>query len=153
MPTGCMRAVLPLPPDRAKCSAEFSRNHCWGDSVHLERSAEQRMLLESATRFLRSRGRSAQWSELAELGWIAAALSEDEGGLGGRAADVIPICEAIGATGTAVPYFSSVLLPAGVLAHTPPFDGPQELLQRFLDGESRLAVAHSERSVNFACDE
>ena len=111
------------------------------------------MLLESATRFLQSRVRGAQWSELAALGWIAAALNEDEGGLGGRAADVIPICEAIGATGTAVPYFSSVLLPAGVLAHAPPFEGRQELLQRFLDGESRLAVAHSERSVNFACDE
>ena len=121
--------------------------------MHLERTGEQRMLLESATRFLRRHGRGAQWSELAELGWIAAALGEDEGGLGGRAVDVIPICEAIGATGTAVSYFSSVLLPAGVLAHAPPFEGRQELLQRFLDGESRLAVAHSERSVSFAREE
>ncbi len=111
------------------------------------------MLLESATRFLRSRGRDAQWSELAELGWIAAALTEDEGGLGGRAADVLPICEAIGATGTAVPYFSSALLPAGVLANTPPFKGRQELLQRFLEGKAKLAVAHTERSLSFAGEE
>jgi len=121
--------------------------------VHLESTGEQRMLLESATRFLQSHGRSAQWSELAGLGWVAAALAEDDGGLGGRAADVIPVCEAIGATGTAVPYFSSVLLPAGVLAHTPPFEGRQELMQRFLSGEARLAVAHSERSLGFACEE
>jgi len=80
--------------------------------VHLERTDEQRMLLESAMRFLQSHGRSAQWSELAELGWIAAALNEDEGGLGGRAVDVMPVCEAIGTTGTAVPYFFSVVLPS-----------------------------------------
>ncbi len=121
--------------------------------MHLERTGEQRMLLESATRFLQSRGRSAQWSELAELGWIAAALHEDSGGLGGRAVDVIPICEAIGATGTALPYFSSVLLPAGVLAHTLPFEGREQLMQRFLAGETRLAVAHAERSLSFGCEE
>ena len=111
------------------------------------------MLLDSATRFLHSRGRSAQWSELAELGWIAAALNEDAGGLGGRAVDVIPICEAIGATGTALPYFSSVLLPAGVLACTPPFEGRQELMQRFLAGEAKLVVAHAEGSLGFDCEE
>ncbi len=121
--------------------------------MYLERTDEQRMLLESSTRFLQSRGRGAQWSELAELGWIAAALSEEEGGLGGRASDVIPICEAVGATGTAVPYYSSVLLPAGVLAQSPRFEGRQELLQRFLAGESRLTVAHSERSLSFACED
>ena len=111
------------------------------------------MLLASAMRFLQSRGRDARWSELAELGWIAAALNEDEGGLGGRAVDVIPICEAIGATGTAVPYFSSALLPAGVLSHTASFAGRKELMQRFLAGESRLAVAHTEHSLSFACEE
>ena len=104
-------------------------------------------------RFLQSRGRDARWSELAELGWIAAALNEDEGGLGGRAVVVIPICEAIGATGTAVPYFSSALLPAGVLSHTASFAGRKELMQRFLAGESRLAVAHTEHSLSFACEE
>jgi len=108
------------------------------------------MLLASAMRFLQSRGRDARWSELAELGWIAAALNEDEGGLGGRAVDVIPICEAIGATGTTVPYFSSALLPAGVLSHTASFAGRKELMQRFLAGESRLAVAHTEHSLSFA---
>ena len=111
------------------------------------------MLLESASRFLQSHGRSAPWSELAELGWIAAALPEDEGGLGGRAAEVIPICEAIGTTGTALPYFSSVLLPAGVLAHASPFEGRQELLRRFVAGETRLAVAHAERSLSFGCED
>ena len=121
--------------------------------MHLERTGEQRMLLESSTRFLRSRGRSAQWSELAELGWIAGALPEDDGGLGGCAADVIPICEAIGATGTALPYFSSVLLPAGVLAHASPFEGRRQLMERFVAGETRLAVAHAERGLSFGCEE
>lgn len=121
--------------------------------MHLERTGEQRMLLESATRFLQSRGRSVQWSELAELGWIAAALNEMEGGLGGRAVDVIPICEAIGATATALPYYSSVLLPAGVLAHAAPFAGRNELIQRFLAGEARLAVAHAEHNLSFGCEE
>ena len=111
------------------------------------------MLLESATRYLQSRGRGAQWSELAELGWIAAALPEDDGGLGGRAVDVIPICEAIGSTGTALPYFSSVLLPASVLAHASPFEDREQLLQRFIAGETRLAVAHAERSLIFAREE
>jgi alkylation response protein AidB-like acyl-CoA dehydrogenase len=121
--------------------------------VHLERTGEQRMLRESATRFLQSRGRSAQWTEFAALGWIAAALSEADGGLGGHAVDVMPICEAIGATGAAVPYFSSTLLPAGVLSYALSFAGRKELMQSFVAGHSRIAVAHTERSLIFACEE
>lgn len=121
--------------------------------MYLERTAEQRMLLESATRFCRSRGRDARWTELAELGWIAAALTETDGGLGGHAVDVIPICEAIGTSGTAVPYFSSALLPAGLLSLCAQFAGRKELMQRFAAGQSRIAVAHIEHNLVFAREE
>jgi hypothetical protein len=42
-------------------------------------------------------------------------VKDEDGGLGGRAVDVMPVCEAIGAVGAAVPYFSSVLLTAALL--------------------------------------
>jgi len=110
------------------------------------------MLLESAARFLRSSGGTVRWAEMGELGWIGAALSEGNGGFGGRAADVLPICEAIGASGIAIPYFSSALLPAGLLAETPPFQARSEVLRNIVSGLTRFSVAHTEKNLNFAAE-
>lgn len=121
--------------------------------MYLERSDEQRMLFENAARFLRDRGHNVQWTELAGLGWIAAALDEEDGGLGGRAADVVPICEAIGAGGAALPYFSSALLPARLLALSARFEGRKELIENFVAGRARITVAHSERGLIFEPEE
>lgn len=121
--------------------------------MYLKRSDEQRMLLESATRFLQSRGAGATWREIAEQGWIAAAVSERDGGLGGRAVDVMPVCEAIGAAGATLPYFSSALLPAAILGASTQFEGREMLFAAFLAGEKRIAVAHAERGLSFGDEE
>jgi alkylation response protein AidB-like acyl-CoA dehydrogenase len=116
--------------------------------VYLERTPERRMLFESALRYFRAHPSDPPWSEMGELGLIAAAVAEDRGGLGGSAADIVPICEAIGESGAQVPYFSSVLLPAAFCvraAATHP-----EVLSAFLTGQSRLTVAHAERKLVFA---
>lgn len=121
--------------------------------MYLKRSDEQRMLLESAMRFLQSRGAGVTWRDIAEQGWIAAAVRENDGGLGGRAVDVMPVCEAIGATGAALPYFSSVLLPAAILGASTQFEGRAMLFAAFLSGEKRIAVAHAERNLSFGEEE
>lgn len=116
--------------------------------MYLEQPPERRMLFESALRFFRTHPSDPPWNELGELGLIAAAVAEDHGGLGGSAADIVPICEAIGECGAHVPYFSSVLLPAAfceLAAATHP-----EVLSAYMTGQSRLAVAHVERELVFA---
>ena len=115
--------------------------------MYLERSPEQRMLHETALRFFREQAAEPPWPEMAQLGLIAAAIREEHGGLGGRAEDVAPVCEAIGASGAHVQYVSLVLLPArlcelAAAAHP-------ALLESFMRGESRVAVAHSERELVF----
>lgn len=79
--------------------------------MYLPRTDEQRLLADSVTRRL-SQGRVPDGREMATLGWIAAAFSEAEGGLGGRAADIAPICEAIGLAVADLPYVEQVLWPA-----------------------------------------
>ncbi|MGZ8209698.1 MAG: acyl-CoA dehydrogenase family protein [Burkholderiales bacterium] len=120
--------------------------------MYLERTPEQRMLFETAERFFRSHADDASWPAMGELGLLAAAVAEDHGGLGGRAADIAPVAEAIGTTGAALPYFASVLLPAALLS-TVPAPTCQPLLARFLAGSTRIAVAHSERHLEFGSEE
>lgn len=116
--------------------------------MYLPPSDEQRMLGESAARYL-GKNPCPGGAELARLGWLAAAFSEDLDGLGGAAADIAPVCEAIGAAGAQLPYFASVLLPAALLRHVD--DGPvrRQLVGRVASGKSTIAVAHTERGPVF----
>ena len=84
------------------------------------------------------------WQGLArELGLLAAALPEAQGGLGGGMAAHLAIMETLGGALAAEPYLSTLVIGAGLLQRHP---GAQAdaLLARVVAGQAVLAFAHSE---------
>ena len=111
--------------------------------MHLPRTDEQRMLGESAQRFLGAQPRPV-WADMARMGWVAAAFDEDSGGLAGGAADVAPLCEAFGAAGVALPYVSTVLLPAMLIRRLPGAGERRAEAATLMQGSRGIALAHQE---------
>lgn len=125
---------------------------------------EQRMLRESAGRFVRAQYNAdarrkraetgegfapATWAEFAELGWLALPLPEAHGGLGGSAVEVGMLMEAFGEGLVDSPYISSVILGAGAIAATGSPEQQADFLPKVAEGALRLAFAHSERQARF----
>ena len=86
---------------------------------------EQKLIQDSVARFVRDKydftkrqeilgGEkpflAEHWRQFAELGWIAAAYKEEDGGLGGSLGDIAVIQEQLGQGLYVGPYVSSVLL-------------------------------------------
>jgi acyl-CoA dehydrogenase len=90
----------------------------------IEFSEERSMLLETAMEFCANqspitavRARieeplgfdTAQWQEMAELGWLGVAIPETYGGLGLSLGDVVPIVESMGRNLMGTPYFATTM--------------------------------------------
>jgi alkylation response protein AidB-like acyl-CoA dehydrogenase len=87
----------------------------------------------------------ARWAELAELGLIALAASEEAGGMGGSALDLALVGEALGKGNAPDPWLENGVLPARLLAA----GGASDALEGVLSGESVVAVAWAERSQRY----
>lgn len=110
--------------------------------MYLPETEDQRLLRESVDRRLAAKP-AAGLADLATLGCLAAAVSEDDGGLGGRATDIVPVCRAIGSAVAALPYVTRVLPPAALLGHVAGVRARGALADALLAGEA-LALAHHE---------
>lgn len=127
--------------------------------MHIEFSEEQRMLKDSAEKYLRDSYsfdqrqetiRSAepfsraQWQTFAELGWLAMTLSEDAGGFGGGALETLLLGEQLGRHLVIEPYLETVVLGAGLIER----GGSAALREQYLDalvsGELQVALATAE---------
>ena len=89
------------------------------------------------------------WASFAELGWLAAPLPEDHGGLGGSALDVAVIMEGLGRGLVLEPYVSTVVVGAGLVAAAGTDDQKARLLPAVAEGSSMLAFAHVEPQARF----
>ncbi|MET0542311.1 MAG: acyl-CoA dehydrogenase family protein [Variovorax sp.] len=84
------------------------------------------------------------WRQLAELGVLALGIPEAHGGLGGAAADRMPVIQALGRVLALEPYLASgVLSTTAVLMAGSPAQ-KEALLPALASGELRLAWAHEE---------
>jgi len=118
----------------------------------------QRLLLDSAERFTANHYslegarllRESQdgldtvaWAQFAELGWLALAIPEVDGGLGGSLEDVAVLMSALGAKCAIEPFVSSAVLAAYLIGSS---DLPtrHERLSAIAGGASRVALAHDE---------
>ena len=95
-------------------------------------SEEQQLLKDSAERFVReaytfekrqqtgrpqSSGYSEDnWRQMAELGWLGAAMPEAFGGIDGGPLETMVLMEALGAGLVAEPYLPCVVLGGGLVA-------------------------------------
>ncbi|MGO8865261.1 MAG: acyl-CoA dehydrogenase family protein [Alphaproteobacteria bacterium] len=125
-------------------------------------SEEQRLLAESVARFLEKEypfekrralvaselGFSRDvWKQFAELGWLGIGSPEELGGLGGGAVESAIVMEGIGRHLVVEPYFSSVILGAGLLRQAGAKLAP--LLAELREGRLMLALAHAEPKARF----
>ena len=91
---------------------------------------------------------TARWQELAELGLIALAASEEAGGMGGSILDLALVGEAIGKANAPDPWLENGVLPALLLGAA----GADEVLEAALCGESFTALAWAERNQRYSLE-
>lgn len=88
----------------------------------------------------------ARWQQLAELGLIALAASEDAGGMGGSAVDLALVAEAIGKANAPDPLLEHGVLPALLLER----GGASEALDGVLSGATIATLAWTERAQRYS---
>lgn len=88
----------------------------------------------------------ARWQQLAELGLIALAASEDSGGMGGSAVDLALVAEAIGKANAPDPLLEHGVLPALLLER----GGAADALGAVLSGATIATLAWTERAQRYS---
>lgn len=132
--------------------------------MDLSYSEEQRLLRESADRFVRDTYAPQQrrlaaaspggyslenWRRFAELGWLGLTVPEQYGGLGGGAVETAIVMEALGRGPATEPYLSSAILSAGLILGAGTPLQQSQLLPRLAAGDLVAAFAHAERTGRF----
>ena len=127
-------------------------------------SEEQQLLKDSVDRFVREEyelekrrklvasddGFSRDnWAKMAELGWLAVALPEEHGGIGGGPVETMVIMEGFGSGLVVEPYLSSIVLGGSFLLEGASAALQGELLPKLATGELMLAFAYAERQSRF----
>jgi alkylation response protein AidB-like acyl-CoA dehydrogenase len=120
---------------------------------------EQRMLKESLERFRqhdyafeKRKGLLAKlaakddpvWAQFAELGWLAATLPEEHGGLGGSHADLTLMMEQFGRGLVTSPFVPTVVVGATALRLAGSEAQKSQILPGVAEGRTRLALAYLE---------
>lgn len=91
----------------------------------------------------------AIWKQLADFGWLALAVPEAAGGIGGTSLDMALVAEALGAGLVIEPLVTGVMLPVQVLAGSASMAKYEALLAAVAAGDAQLAVAYAERAGRF----
>jgi pimeloyl-CoA dehydrogenase small subunit len=133
--------------------------------MDFEFSDEQRMLRDSVDRLigpayddlaLRKRTQQepagyseAQWLKYAELGLLALPFSEEQGGFGGGAEEMLIVMEAIGRGLALEPYLACVVLGGNLIRLGGSKPQHEALIPQIADGSLRLAFAHTERQARY----
>jgi alkylation response protein AidB-like acyl-CoA dehydrogenase len=117
-------------------------------------SDEQRLLKDSAERFIRSEypfekrrewaasdsGFSREnWAKFAELGWLALPFAEEDGGFGGTAVETMILMEALGAGLAVEPYLATVVLAGRLVAAGG--TAKERILPALTEGRAQLVFA------------
>lgn len=128
--------------------------------MNFDLSEEQQMFVTSVERFaapidVEARRRlrlsptgydRARWQELAEMGLIALAASQDAGGMGGSAVDLALVGEAIGKANAPDPLLEHGILPALLLER----GGAADTLEGVLAGTTIATLAWTERGQRYS---
>ena len=89
------------------------------------------------------------WQLFAELGWLAVPFSEEDGGLGGSAVDLMVMMEEFGKANLVEPYTSTAVLCGTLIAGLCEGEQKQELIGKIISGEIQLACAYIEQQSRF----
>jgi alkylation response protein AidB-like acyl-CoA dehydrogenase len=116
----------------------------------------QTMLRDSVSRFVKqdydfdtqqaivNGERDNFWPLFAELGWLMVPFSEELGGLGGSAVDLLAIMEEFGKGLVVEPFLASAVLAGGIVAEADSEPRRAGLIEKIIAGEQQLAFAFVE---------
>jgi alkylation response protein AidB-like acyl-CoA dehydrogenase len=122
-------------------------------------SEEQQMLQNSIARFVQndydfeSRSKLVKndtgyslehWKLFAELGWLMVPFSEDEGGLGGSATDLMVVMEEFGKGIVIEPFLATAIIGGGLISKAGNAQQKETLISGIMDGSLQLAFAYAE---------
>ncbi|MEM9255011.1 MAG: acyl-CoA dehydrogenase family protein [Pseudomonadota bacterium] len=91
----------------------------------------------------------AAWRTFAELGWLSLPFPEPLGGFGGRATDLMTICEAMGRGCVREPYLTNVIVCGGLLRAFATEQQQAEYIPTIIDGSTQWAFAFAETGSDF----
>lgn len=83
------------------------------------------------------------WELFAELGWLAIPFTEEQGGLGGSAIDLMVVMEEFGKGILVEPFIPTVIIGGGLLSELGN-EEQQALIDEVVAGNLQLAFAHAE---------
>ena len=91
----------------------------------------------------------ANWKQFAELGWLAIPFSEEDGGFGGGAIELMLVMEQIGRGLIVEPYLPTVVLAGGFLRRAGSAAQKESYLAGIIDGSKLGAFAFAEPQGRF----
>jgi alkylation response protein AidB-like acyl-CoA dehydrogenase len=106
--------------------------------MELTLGSDQIELQQAARRFVADHP-DAEWSRLADLGWLGLAIPESHGGAGASRSDMAVIFEELGRGAVSGPIFATAVLAVDLLSAVAP-SWCDELLPLIADGSARIAV-------------
>ncbi len=89
------------------------------------------------------------WQLFAELGWLAVPFTEEDGGLGGSAVDLMVMMEEFGKAMLVEPYTATAVLSGSLVADLASGDQKETLIGSIIGGEIQLACAYREAQSRF----
>jgi alkylation response protein AidB-like acyl-CoA dehydrogenase len=112
----------------------------------LERFRQQDHAFEKRRALLAKLGAADDpvWTQVAELGWLAATLPEEHGGLGGSNADLALLMEQFGRGLVSSPFVPTIVLGGTILRLAGSETQKADLLPRLAEGTAKLALAYLE---------
>ena len=127
-------------------------------------SEEQHMLQESVQKFVMQKydfytrgdiikteaGYSAEnWAMFAELGWLTVPFTEEDGGFGGKAVDLMVMMEEFGKGMLVEPYLSCAIMGGTLIADLGNEEQKGALIPQIMEGAMITAVAYAEQGSRF----
>lgn len=89
------------------------------------------------------------WAAFAELGWLALPFSEDDGGLGGSATDLMVLCEGLGRGLVREPYLHTAITCGGLLSAMGSLEQRAAHIPPLVEGSTQWAFAFAEPASGF----
>jgi len=132
--------------------------------MNFDLTEEQEMIVDQAAKFvaqespvgrfrkLRDTERGwepSMWAKMAEQGWLAIAIPEEQGGFGGSFVDMALILEQLGRGLVPEPFIASVVLGGGLLSDLGTEAQRDAFLGPMIEGQTSLAFAYAEQQSRY----
>ncbi|GAA6152740.1 acyl-CoA dehydrogenase family protein [Pseudoteredinibacter isoporae] len=91
----------------------------------------------------------AHWNMFAELGWLGMGFSEEDGGYGGSASDIMVIMQAFGKGLVIEPFLANCILAGGAISELASASQKDSLLASIIGGEQQMALAYAEKQARY----